>query len=112
MTTPLANPCSLRDMLIDFFEQHPVTKAGKLYQGSYLVNPRGYHFIDLFRQENEEVATVIVIQERGHNYKVKAKYGTTRKYETEFNTTQEVIEFIDNFSWKDLPLNGARPTSK
>ncbi|GAB3794801.1 hypothetical protein GCM10028819_09630 [Spirosoma humi] len=102
--TPLPNQNPLREKLTEYLDQHSVTKGGKHYKGSYLFNPVGYHFIDLYRHENEETATVIVINEREHNYKVKAKYSTGRKYEAEFTTIQEVIDFIDNFSWKDVLL--------
>ena len=113
MITPhLPDPYSLGETLIEFFEQHPVIKAGKLYQGSYLVNLRCYYFTDLFSQENQDTATVIVIDEREHTYKVKAKYSTIRKYEAEFTTIQEVIEFIDNFYWKDVLINELTPTDK
>ncbi|RZK76440.1 MAG: hypothetical protein EOO85_11380 [Pedobacter sp.] len=97
------NQTPLREKLTEFLSQHPITKAGKHYKGSYLYNPKGYHFIDLYRFEKEDTATIMVINESQHVYKIKAKYGTSRRYEVELVTIQEVLEFIDNFAWQNFP---------
>lgn len=107
---PLLDQSPLREKLTEYLNQHSVTKGGKHYQGSYLFNPKGYHFIDLYRNEHEDTATVIVINEREHNYRIKAKYSTGRKYEVELATIQEVIDFIDNFSWKEILSESSNPT--
>lgn len=91
----------LHENLATFLNRPFVTKAGKFYTGSYVFNPEGYHLIDLYQCEPEgsKLITIILIDETEHSYKIKARNATVNRFKAEFVTIQEVIEFIDNFTW-------------